>query len=166
MLLLRRLWGLLLAISRLHLWLWWLLLTLDTLEGRLCSLLLISLLLSLLQSKLLLVLLHQPILMGVLLQQLLLLGIEIGLVLLQILEHLQLLLVEIEVRQGGLLPAVLLLETLVRCCCCIVVSGELCLITLSVSLLELSLLGLGRLLLLTGAHFVRDGQIPRFLDRR
>lgn len=170
MLLLRWLWDLLLAISCLHRWRC-LLLTLLTLEGRLCSLLLLIallllLLLSLLQSKLLLVLLHQPILMGVLLQKLLLLGIEIGLILLQILEHLQLLLVEIEVWQGGLLPAVLLLETLVRCCCCCIVSGELCLITLSISLLELSLLGLGRLLLLTGAHFVRDWQIPRFLDRR
>lgn len=135
LLLLRWLWGLLLAISRLHRWRC-LLLTLLTLEGCLCSLLLLIalllLLLSLLQSKLLLVLLHQPILMGVLLQQLLLLGIEIGLILLQILKHLQLLLVEIEVGQGGLLSAVLLLETLVRCCCCCcsIVSGELCLITI------------------------------------
>lgn len=87
---------------------------------------LLLLLLSLLHTKLLLMLLHQPILMGILLKQLLLLGIEIGLVLLQILEHLQLLLVEIEVWQGGLWSAaVLLLETLVRCC---IISGELCLI--------------------------------------
>lgn len=72
--------------------------------------------------------------MGILLKQLLLLGIEIGLVLLQILEHLQLLLVEIEVWQGGLWSAaVLLLETLVRCC---IISGELCLIILEVEVIE------------------------------
>lgn len=95
---------------------------------------LLLLLLSLLHTKLLLMLLHQPILMGILLKQLLLLGIEIGLVLLQILEHLQLLLVEIEVWQGGLWSAaVLLLETLVRCC---IISGELCLIILEVEVIE------------------------------
>lgn len=123
------------------LWRWWLSIASACLRCRLllltlewrhrCSLipLLLLLLLSLLllQTKLLLVLLHQPILMGILLQELLLLGIEAGLVLLQILEHLQLLLVEIEVRQGRLWPAILLLETLVRCCCCII-SGELSLI--------------------------------------
>lgn len=135
-----------------------------TLEWRRCSsLLLTPLLVGLLQTKLLLVLLHQPILIGILLEQLLLLSIEIILVLLKILKHLQLLLVEIEVWHGGRLSAILLLETLVRCC---IVSGELCLITLSISFLKLSLLGLGRLLLLSGAHFVRDWQIPRFLDRR
>lgn len=63
--------------------------------------------------------------MGILLQQLLLLGIEACLVLLQILEHLQLLLVEIVVWQRGLRSAILLLETLVRCC---IISRELCLI--------------------------------------
>lgn len=55
------------------------------------------LLLSLLQSQLLLVLLHHPVLVAVLLEQTLLLRVEVALVLLQILEHLQLLLVKIKV---------------------------------------------------------------------
>lgn len=84
------------------------------------------LLLSLLQPELLLVLLHHPVLMAVLLEQTLLLRVEVALVLLQILEHLQLLLVKVKVgrrtRPGGdaaglrlLLwgGAIFLLETLV-----------------------------------------------------
>lgn len=55
------------------------------------------LLLSLLQSQLLLVLLHHPVLVAVLLEQTLLLRVEVALVLLQILEHLQLLLVKVKV---------------------------------------------------------------------
>lgn len=95
-----------------------LLLTL-TLEGSGSRLLLNLLvpLLSLLQAKLLLVLLHQSILVGILLQQALLLSAETVLVLLQILKHLELLLVKVEVRHlaGPYHLAIFLFETLLDC---------------------------------------------------
>lgn len=92
---------------------------------------LLLLLLGLLQSQLLLVLLHHPVLVAVLLQQTLLLRVEVALVLLQILEHLQLLLVKVKVRHlagpgsgsgssRDLLlwsSAIFLLETFVGCGC-------------------------------------------------